>query len=367
MSGAAVLTLLLATPLTITPPTEGTLRIHRAQIVVAREDAMDTWTWRFQVSGRGRASFRLEGDPTEAGPSVTDMDRLDHATAPRFVVHQAWDPCAFGVGRYGRHFPPTREFSWPYGPQAWSEQWPRIERALDTLAAERTMRAEPAPATTLRVELSGRAGWTPPLSVKRPKRQTLELRPLGPLAPPGQDVDVDLFLSGLVPAEPTGVTPLPTLLSLPEVAFETPEDILRAAVRQRQQLEQEAEWVLVYAAGPSESEPWRRFGCSVRRTGELSVDLETPGQPTQLQPTWLIHRPWRASLSCDARQAYLLAVAKHQLRVHQVYAALTGRRLEVVVGLSRDRGYLVEPFGDPARIAHTVDQLPRVEIDRSRW
>lgn len=354
-------------PLSVVGDKDASLRIHRAQLVLKPGAPEDHWTWRFQLSGRGEATFTFQGQPTAPAGTATHVDDLEHATAPRFVEHLPWDPCTFGVGRFGRHFPATRDFLWPYGPQNWTEAWPPVRRAQDPLRA-RTLPSPEAQGVRMRFVLSSRPRWTQAVSLTRASAtRNIDFSSLGPFAPPGRQVEIDLFVQGLAPAPSDTVTRLPDVLSLPEVAFEAPTDLLNAAVLQRQTLEKGPVWVLLYAGPGPRASAWNRYASSVGRNGRPPLRLVSGPLPEGLQPAWLIHRPWRGPLACPEGPEYVAAVAKHQQNTHRIYAALTGRRLNVVVGLSRDRGYLLEPFGNPWQVAATVKRLPAAEVDRARW
>lgn len=403
-------------------PVEGpksALRIHAARFVIATgagQDTRDWWTVAFEVSGRGSSYLAVpfeRGSGDAATPELLDesgrraLDELDFRTAPRFVDEPALDPCRFGPRRYGRYRPPSSARPWPYGPEGWEPEWPRVETKPLEKSTLRVVQGEVqaawvrdyrdhmsegtgialarAPAVALlEIQPDRERRWTPPLRIKRPGsvRGSLSILPLRTALPPGREQRIDVFTlasgRGLTARGP--VADLPDRLSLPEITFEQPFDTEQAAIRKRLAADKSLAAVREYGspnhrlsdrarellAGPSMPSSWatRLVTYQGART-EARIELRRDPSQSRLEVVWLVHRPWRGPLKCYDRYEYLSNVARYQLAAHQVWSAMTGRRLELLVNLSRERGFLLEPFGQIPQAAES--KLQPVVIDHGAW
>lgn len=331
------------------------LSVHRA-VLHALPD--QTWALELEVKGEGTVTLP-EVKASLPAPAV--LDAALHHTAPRFLPLEAWDPCHFDPSAYARLTPPSAEHPWPHGPRAWPTEWPRAQRE----------RLEPSGERVWSVATE-HPRWLPPIAVRLDEQDgTLRwpLEALDPFAPPGRPMRIDLVsLRPGMPVGPETSVDLPSKLGLPEVSYEYPRDTADAIQRHVQR---------------SHGSPVRLFGAAWRapKLGEVYAvryGLERlPGDPPlslvpapltePLEPIWYIHRPWRGPMACGIRVDYQFAVAKQQVMEHQLYATATGRRLQLIVDLSKERGYLLLPFANPEQAAYTEEGLPPVEVDRSRW
>lgn len=386
------------------------VRVHAATVVVAaRPDADDVWTPSLQVSGSGRVVVLVPRAELISGEDANAaVDAALYASAPRFVELGPVSPCTASFENYGRVYPANEELPFPYGPQAWTASWPQPERAgrarvevtshrlrlLGELKA--WLRAEGleldpsvrpallgAPFVAIKVWPGEGMTWTPAIRLRRPPEARAELRTvdLEKLAPPGRFQRWDLLTlragGGLAVTAPTEDLHAPAPLA--EVAFEYPQDTEWAVIRRRVGIEGPKTLIETFASkdhglGPETLTALGASGASVLRRwvwegreheGTFELEVAAPRLPHE--PIWLVYRPWRAPMSCPGHLEYKVKVAKHQDQTHRLLSTMTGRPLSAVLALSRDRGYLMEPFGDVYSAALAEDVLSPVEIDRSRW
>lgn len=387
--------------LTLAPAEESRLSVHAVRAALLPGPR---WVIELEIEGRGvLLAPRAETPP----PPAEALDHLAHLASPRLVALAPWDPCEFGIESYARVAPRTLDRPWALGPRQWPTEWPRpsLERtrgqaveirfanrpAVDRyLATEALVLPEEDRAAlvgrtriAVRVEAPERR-WTAPLAVPAfAGRDGTVIAPVDRLAEAaatGKAVRFELLDVGTGLARaPAPVVDLPTGIALPEIAYEHPLDTEAAIARQLQRvhqrpvrafLVQHERWptsLRNQLGAPAEGRLTVARFLFERSRGDPAIALRPTPFESPLEPVWLVHRPWRGRIDCPERRDYLYAVAKQQGLAHRLFATASGRRLEVVVGLARERGYLLEPFGNPGRAAAAEAGLRPVEVDRSAW
>ncbi len=342
----------------------GDIRIHGARVVVHET----SWVVSFRVSGSGDASLRFDEPGARLAPELSAaLAEIDHATAPRFQERPPVDPCAVDDDGFGKMPRRHRDEPWKLGPLALHEGWPRP----DGESLRGVLRSAPN-GTRLQVRVTGRPSWTPPVAFER--TGPLDLGPWLELAPPSREQRVDLFLFGRgLGLAPTGpIVDAPGLISLPELAFEQPQDTEAAIVRQRRMSAGEPAVRLftdpaddalprtvLGALGVGAGARLARFALIQGPGPRPPVSFTVPGveDAIPLAPVFIIHRPFRGEIECNRRREYLGSVFRQQQLAHRIWSTVTGRRMDVLLQLSQERGYLLT----------SVEGLRQVEVDRSAW
>jgi hypothetical protein len=320
---------------------DGSATISELEVLVEP----DAWIVRARLEGNARRValfFPVPGEATAAIAGVEALDDLEHATAPRLQVVEAVDPCGEQKPKLLDAFWPRRKSELRTGFTAAAiapQNTAQLETALAGLsldAASKTALSRMARDGAKLIVLSGpapgklRGWWTAPIRIAT-KSRTLPLGFAAPHVSVGRDLRVELYTQALVPEGKTA--DLPANIHLPEVVFEDPVDMLRAASSQT--IRREGKGTVVRIST-------RRWVLELGRNEDRAA-LELEERAVEpFDPKWIIRRVWRKPIACDFKERYLNIVRIQQKNEIQTYAALTGRPQASIEARMKDRRYLLE-------------------------
>jgi hypothetical protein len=319
------------------------------------------WIVRARLEGSARRVALLFPVPGEASAELGDaalLDELDHRTAPRLAVTEASDPCAAEEEKVDEELWPERESEPAPGFEA-RVIAPQRAAQLDVALAGLDLDGESKTALARTVRDGGklvvlfgpapgklRGFWTAPVRIRVDSRSL----PLGFAAPHvtvGRALRVHLYARGsLAPDRKTA--DLAAGVFVPEVAFEDPLDLFRAAASQTIRREGEGTAIRIFSGDV------QRWLVEVGRGDERRALMLKERALQPFRARWMIRRAWRKPISCREKERYLNIVRIQQKTEIQTYAAITGRPQSAIETRMRERGYLLEngrlsPVEAPAR------------------
>lgn len=177
----------------------------------------------------------------------------------------------------------------------------------------------------------------------------------------GQPLRVRLILghtqSALQP-EAT-IVDIGTSVSLPEVAFENPQDLAQAAVNHALRRKPSGTWIRLHVQANVELDAAlqsqlglpdhpiiTRFALRVgRKAKPINLTLRPERFTFTFYSRWWFRRVWRKPITCDNSLRYLKIVAVQQRAELMALTALTGRPLVDLNEWSHSRGYALKPDG----------------------
>jgi hypothetical protein len=306
----------------------------------------DAWIVRARLDGNARRVALLFPIPGTPAASVVDpsiLDRLDRETSPRLRLVEASDPCGEESEAFTEHWPerttaPAPGFTADVIAPVRTAQ---LESALSDLSLDEESKIALARAVrdgSPLVRLTGpapgkmRGFWTPPVRITIASRSL----PLGFAAPHvtvGKNLRVDLYARGSLGVRQK-IVDLPSNINLPEITFEDPIDVFRAATAQTIRREGQGTAIRIFSGDV------QRFHLEVgRKDARTVVELgEQHAQP--FSAYWFIRRVWRKPMACE-NPRYLNIVRIQQKTEIQTYAAVTGRPQASVQTRMKERGYLM--------------------------
>ncbi len=348
----------------------GTWRVDRTEVLIAKDGAATTVTARFRATTNARPTRLVIPLPATAALEsvklVEGLEGLDAATAPRFVVRAAPDPC---------------ESASEVSVEAW-----RFSHEAAPLAAKHSVKAVDAgglaklglkpvgEATRYAVleitpKKAQRARWTRAVQWRFQGDAPLAVEQLEVWTPPGREHRLTLYTAGASLLAPRGpVEPLGTPAPIAEVAFETPRDTAEAIVRHALRRAEDTGWVRTHAdhvdanatLGVGDKAVVARFEGLVKKgTPPLSLASTTFIQAQD--SGWIIRRKWRGGDKCITPR-WVNGVRIEQTSELRAYATLSGRPLTNIRQRSLERGYELTPKGTLKKVnVKTPDGGVRVE------